>query len=550
MFRTSIYGCSTILILCVAAAVHAEQQVTMQSGATIVGEVSMEGTDLTIDVAGAKIRVPMKDVATVTSVANDKSSQSQRLLMKGLEAQLLYGGEEQDLGLLAEAHRMAPDDARIAFWYARSLVNAGNGIGANQVFEPRREAILAVYPGIADRLANQIAERLAFEKLPSELVARLDQIATAAEQARPVDSQMTSYAAYFRLVDQADEPIDRSAFRVSGPGDSVNLESFANGYYLYTFNRRNGFESNPCQLEMIKPDLVSDMVEFNGSFQGAENVGVLRVKRLNDTDRRPVVVSISDPAGKPLAGARVAITVIGRAGSHEGSPPVTTTAEGTAQLKLFPNDYICQITLENYAPYSQRIVVAADEKQAVEIDAKLYRAISATIKAVWQAKSVMHPGMPQFQDGAVTSGEFEQRIGPNEPGGIPRGPFGRNWVQLVQVGDEVKLQFMDQMNFPQAEAPWVGRWKRTTDKASEDPENSEDDADVFDMLELAQLNEIKNEIQLERANLGGLPGRGGPMVLPVEAGDIYLGKLSSQDPQSGRPAVIEFKILATELTRP
>src|SRR3989304_2417985 len=466
MCRTMILGSLTLAIGCFVTSVYAEQQVKLQSGAMLVGNVSMEGANLVVDVEGAKIEVPFKDVASVTPATTDDAKQADQLLLRGLESHILSKGEHEELSLLAEAFRLAPEDPHVAFWYAPSQVNAGHGKGASEVFEPRRGRIVAAYPGFADRLASQIEERLAVEELPSALVTRLDQIAAAAKYARPIESEMTTYAAYFQLVDQSDEPIEQSAFRVNCSGQDENLESFADGYYLYTFGRGRGYGRSPCRLEVIQPELVSDVVEFNGAAQGAENVGVLRVKRLNDADRRPVVVNVVDPEGKPLSSATVTPSVISRSGGRTDVPPVTTTADGTAKLNLFPNEYSCQVAMPDYSPGSQRILVPADEKQAVTFDVKLFRAISATIKVVWRSKSLIQPGMPQFQNDAVTSGEFEQQVGPNGTAGIVNGRFGPPWVRLVQNGDKVQLQFTEQMNFPQAGLSWVGRWKRDAEKAS------------------------------------------------------------------------------------
>ena len=210
---------------------------------------------------------------------------------------------------------------------------------------------------------------------------------------------------------------------------------------------------------MVHPALVGEAVEFRGGAQGAEDLGVLRVKRLSDADRRPVVVNVVDPEGKPLSGATVAFTVIGRSGSPESNPPVNTTADGKAKLNLFPNDYHCQVTRKDFSTFTQRIVVSPDKDKLTEVEAKLFPAITASIKVATRSKVIAHPGMPQFQGDAVTIGEFEQQIGPNA--NAPRvGPFGNNWVRLVQEGNAVQLQFFEQMNFPPGttDASWVGRW--------------------------------------------------------------------------------------------
>lgn len=543
-------GCLAVVCYCLAAPARGQQQVTLQSGTTLVGNASLDGPNMVVDVEGAKIAIPFKEVASVTAITESKAQQAEHLLVQGLETQILSDGEQKDLSRLAAAYRLTPEDPQVAFWYAYGLLDSGYGKAANDVFEPHRKAITAAYPGIADRLAGQIEGRVKLESLPAPLLKRLDEIEAASQRVGAVPAESVQYAAYFRLLDQSDEPVEESAFRVSGSGENQNLESFADGYYLFTVNRRNGFGDFPCRLEFVKPELVGDNISFRGGTHGAENVGVIRVKKLSDAERQSVDVHVVDREGKPLASAAIHFHAIRANGSQVGAPPVTTLADGTAKLRLFPGDYTYQVTLPGYAPLSEKLVVPAQQKQAVALDVKLFRAISAAIKVKWQSKPMLQPGMPQVRNDAVTSGEFELQIGPDSPNGMAPGPFAPRWVRLVQVDESVQLQFINEMNFPQPVNSWVGRWKYAADEANQHGENPEDDAEVFDMLDLGQLNSIKEQLQLETTILNGPQPRGGPVSLPLEAGDIYLGKLSSHDPQMGRPASVEFKILATKLKQP
>lgn len=538
-------------LLWLAAAACGEQQVKLQSGATLVGDISVQGSDLVVDVDGAKIRVPFQDVVMVTPVGSDAPNDAERLLLKAIEAQVLADGEKSEFGLFAEAYRLAPDNPRVAFWYARSLVSAGYGKGASEVFEPRRQAIVAAYPGIADQLAKQIEERVALEKLPAALVKRLDEIARVAEHAGTIQSEMTAYAAYFRLVDQQDQPIERSAFRVNCSGENEELESFADGYYLYTFFRRDRFGNNPCRLQVARPGLVGKVFEFQGSSHGAENVGTLRVERMNDEDRRPVAVKVVDPQGNPLPGATVTFHPVNQMGNQGEPPQATTAAGGEAKAVLFPDKYNCQVSLKGYSPTAEMVSVAPDAETPAVVEVKLYRAITATIKVVWRAKMGVNPGMPQFGNDSVTTGEFEQHTG-RDGGGFQGGPFGPSWVRLVQTNDKMQLQFYEQpMGFPQpAESSWVGRLKDVAEDSNEDKLDAKAVAELFDVLALAELDAIADEFKVRRTKFGGMPGPGGPTSVPLDTDDIYIGKINSRDPQTGRPATIAFKILATELYRP
>ena len=131
-----------------------------------------------------------------------------------------------------------------------------------------------------------------------------------------------------------------------------------------------------------------------------EDVGIFGVKRLTDEDRKSVVARVVDPEGKPLAGeATVAFTAANQMESQEGIPPATTNADGEAKIVIFPNDYSCQVSLKNYNPISQQIVVPLDTEEPIEAEAKLYRAISAAIKVEWgSVKLNVHPGMPEVPE--------------------------------------------------------------------------------------------------------------------------------------------------------
>lgn len=550
--RIPLVAALGLTAFCLATGLQAEQQVTLQSGAKLTGVVSMEGADLVVDVAGAQIKVPFKDVASVTSAQAGDSDNASMLLLKALEARALAPGKRDDFGLFAEAFRLAPEDPHVAFWYARSLVAAGYGKGAHDVFAPRKEAIAAAFPGAVDRLQDQITARLELEKLPSALVQRIDQIAESAALVDSITAESLSYYGYFRLVDQNDEPIEKSAFRVHCHGENENLESYADGYHLFTYAQRRNFGNNACRLEVAQPGLLSETFEFQGSPRGAKCVGNFQVKRLTDADRREVVVRVVDPDGKPLPGATVGFTPVSQFGRSEGIRPATTAAEGDAKLTLYPNNYQCQVSLKDFNSVSRMVVVAADGAPQDQIEFKLYSAIRATIRVVWRARMINQPGMPQFGNEAVMTGEFEQQAGGAAPV-FRGGPFGPHCIRLVQTEDDMQLQFTEHMRFPNAAgASWVGRLESHESESSEDAKQAFDvkvAAELFNVLGLTELDSIVEEFKIKRTNLGMMPGAGGPVSLPVEAGDIFVGRMQSHDPQTGRPALVEFKILATELSR-
>ena len=58
-------------------------------------------------------------------------------------------------------------------------MDAGYGNAANEVFAPKREAIAKAYPGMADQLVARIKRRAEMEKMPLELVKRIDELNAA-----------------------------------------------------------------------------------------------------------------------------------------------------------------------------------------------------------------------------------------------------------------------------------------------------------------------------------------------------------------------------------
>jgi hypothetical protein len=71
--RHFLFG-TVVAIGCLTAAALGEQQVKLQSGTTLVGDVTMNGATLVVDVDGAKIEVPFKEVASVAPAANEAAA--------------------------------------------------------------------------------------------------------------------------------------------------------------------------------------------------------------------------------------------------------------------------------------------------------------------------------------------------------------------------------------------------------------------------------------------------------------------------------------------
>lgn len=540
--RSFLFAAATVASLCVISArqASAEQQVTLQSGAVIVGEVTVDGADLVIDVDGAEVRVPFKDVTLVASGDEHGVRQADRLLMRALEARLQYG-EGRDTGILAEAYRLAPDDARIAYWYARSLVEAGYGEGANDVFQEHRDAIAETYPGIAQQLAGQIRRRVQLESLPSRLVKRIDQIEHASGGVATND-EGDLHSAYFRLIDQHGEPVPPDAYRISVSGNREKTETFEDGYVLFTFLRRASYDAQPCRIDLQKSSYRAQQFEFHGATDGAADAGEFKAYRYGDADRVAALINVVGPDGKPLAG--VSVSASSSRGGDAGAEPQTTGDDGFANLELFPGEYSVRGARSGYNSAADQLAIRANQTPD-PMTLTLHRLVGGAARVEWRMRIVGYPGQPAPGGEAVASGEAELSTAGESPG-----PYGPNlpWVRFAQRGDQLQLHFMSQPYYPNATAEdFVGLLQ--TDEGDDDATGGASPEDRFQAINLEKLDDLKPQVDVRSADPRRTRGR--PVTeLDVNENAIYVGRISSRDPQRGQPAVFEFKVLVTEVARP
>ncbi len=562
MLRTILSLLLVLLaILGVPLNAAAEQQVVLQSGAVLVGQLTMDGENLVLEVDGAKLQVPLSSVVTVALVKANSGNQAQGLLLKGLEAQLLFDGDKRALGLLAEAYRVAPEDGGVAFWYARSLVMAGFGKAANEVLQSRREAIALAYPVMVDKLATQIEKRLVLEKLPAALIKRIDQIEASASRGASPNAESDFYATYFQLIDQNSKPIAKSAFRVQGNGgQNESLESFADGYHLYTFNRRRSYNSQPCRVEISQAELAKESFEFPGARNGVENAGVFTVRRFTEEDHRKVSVLVVDPQGKPLADAVVTFSPNRSSRRTAKTPPVKTDDTGHASASLYPGHYNCTVTSKGYTRGTKQLEVLHEKKDPLSIEIKIYHALEATVKVAWRLRSIQLPRGGDHPAEAIVHGETELHTGSGGPSIPHNNRYGVvHWLRLTQIKDRMQLSFYEQHTghpfVAGLDSVWFGRLENvvkasegTNKDAKEDTATSA--AEEFEAINLESLDELKSKATLPSPNLGRVPHSQPAAVVPAEKGAIYLGRIVTRNPQTGQPALVEFKVLVVEASDP
>ena len=114
MFR-HVCMLSIVLNLLLLPGVEAAQQVTLNSGTRIIGEVELQGQTVAIKIDDRELTVPLSDVDLIAPVDTTAGLRSPgQLLLIALESRIHHGSNEGLVGLLAEAQRQAPEDARIA----------------------------------------------------------------------------------------------------------------------------------------------------------------------------------------------------------------------------------------------------------------------------------------------------------------------------------------------------------------------------------------------------------------------------------------------------
>jgi len=242
----------------------ADVEVTLKSGASLVGKVKIDGGDAIVTVDDSELRVPLAEIDTITAAEAGPERQAHRLLLTALQARMTKDGSTEVIGLLAEAARLAPEDPHIAYWYATSLADAGYGQAASDILTKQRDSIAKAYPGMIDLLAARIKRRVEMEKMPPALIERFDALnSEMAKQSATADQRQM--AVLFRLVDQDEIPIEKTDFQIQCNGHDENLEPYDDGFFVYMYKQHRGNNDQPCHLEIMRPGLEAKSFDFSGS---------------------------------------------------------------------------------------------------------------------------------------------------------------------------------------------------------------------------------------------------------------------------------------------
>jgi hypothetical protein len=526
----------------VATPLLAEQQVTLKSGAMLVGDVSFDGDAIVVKIDGAASRFALDSVASVAPLAFDQGQQARRLLLNALEIRLGGGGPKEAVGLLAEAARLSPDDPQIAFWYASTLVDAGSGRAASRTFEEHREAIEAAFPDRVAKLAERIKFRMMVEMLPPDLLARIDGLNEAAA-VQPLNATVRPMAVVFRVLDQYKDPVEQAAVEIGASANDERLEQFADGYYLFTFVRNRGDSDAPCRLAINFYGLQRADYEFRAGAERVAVAGEYVVHRYVEVDKRPLRVSAADHSGAHLAGVLVELRPSSRV--PEGANlklTATTDDDGKAEFVVFPGNYGYSASKVGFNGDAGNVEVNADESQDSAQQLVLYRSIPGKFRVAWRTTPI-YPGAEP------SSGDVTIDAGGSGPLGNPGFQGLSSWLRPVQNQEELTLQVTIMQYGPPIGlgrgAPWIKKYE-VDDSASPD-ERVGLAKDAFEAVDLKNVDDLGNDYEKVEGSNIGMPYNNSTFRLPVKLGAVYVGSITGRDARTGQPCQLDFKVLVEQV---
>ncbi|WP_197525811.1 carboxypeptidase-like regulatory domain-containing protein [Pseudobythopirellula maris] len=485
----------------------AEQRVTLQSGAVIEGDVRFDGDRILVTVGGAELPAPLAEVVSVRAAEGGELAEHQRLVLRGLEAELLQG-RGAGLGLLKEAHRLAPDDPGAAFWCAWSLVKAGQGAAAHSIVDPHRERVLEAYPGEARRLFDAIEKRQELESLPALLLRRLDELNRQIDGTSSLLAENQLHAAYFQLVDQNGTPVGETPFRIRSRGSNASLEAYPEGYYLHTEQRRNRVSGGgPSQLELTSTAYRASELAFSTSPNAVIDAGVLKVFRHSVADKREVLVRVVGPDGAPLAGASVVARSTGVKRDARSAEPKRTDTGGECTLSLYPGPHQVTASLRGHTQSGHELGVSSETKPRA-IVLTLHPLIAARATVEWISTKNSDPNgfsLEGMQKGSILA----------YTGGSDARSRVACGISFEQKDDQMNLKFGDDnWEYHGFAVQWIAQQADSSKIA-------------FEEIALDDLERQAEDFG-ERSTPGPPPfGVRNRVWREVKAGDVYVGKLLS-----------------------
>ncbi len=519
------------LVVSLASVATAQQQVTLKSGAIVVGDVKFDNGAVLINLDGTETRIPFTEIDTVASASFSKRQQAQQLLLRGLESRLNGSTPKDTVVLLLEASQLDPENPHIAYWLATNLLEAGYGKIARKKYENLREAVDEAYPDGASRLASAIEHRVAIEALDPKLVARIDAFNANPGAPDPDNPHMKRMAAVVRVLDQHQDPIDQSAIRVEGNGGEERLEQFADGYFFYSALNGNDEEEQDCNLIVSQNGLQQTRRSFRVSSLEASVALEIAVHRFADSDKRPARILVQDADGEPLAGIRVQL----QPNQSGGSEPLvaTTDDKGVASFTAFPGAYVMNAAGEGFNPFRDQILIDEQDPEGAEEELVLYPALAGSIRLEWRSKS--------WQGGGeTTSGSTTLNPSVLDAGGY----FGDSIASSFRLGqalDKLVLQITRYNYGPPTGAGAAVKRLKSSDAASGE-EHQRRAEKVFKELDLATFDQLGEEYEAAPID-GGAPNGQSAVRIPLRPGDVLVGRTTGRDMRTGQPLEVTYKAL-------
>jgi hypothetical protein len=525
------------LIACIHDA-SADELVTLKSGTTLSGKVSVEGDRVTIKLADSDINVSMSEVKSIGAATSNHDESAQRLLVIALESRLHNSTAEGLVGLLAEAYRKDANDSRIAYWYATCLAEAGFIDAAEKIFNAHRKEIELNYPGIADRLSNQILQGRELGKLPLKLRDKINQLNAAAKLPK-VGKQAVPSAVWFRIQDSDGNALSRNNFHIECNASQQQLEPFDNNYFLFMFTPYND-NSSPldCRLHVNGLNFKPTKFEFSTSMEHVVGVGEFVVERFKEEDQVQLTVEVVDPKTKPVREAMVMLRTNNQRGGQEGMGK-NTNEDGKVVIDAYPLEYSYNIGAAGYQNASGTWQVTNREGDDNSKRVLLYPNITAKIRLAWKSTTTDH-NLQTDHANMLGSGESELLF----ENGRTAGNFGSQRLQFLQFfQSDDKLLLSDQNGFFVNEGGARSRgWIRKV------ANTSEDSTDVFEKLDLGKLQELKSKFEVPQTVTSRASRRSGVRGVQLKPEEIYAGMINYPDQQTGQISPLAFKFLVEDLS--
>jgi len=534
----------------------------------------MAGEKVTIDVDGAAIVVQFREIAVIKPTHDEQSnyapapyvpaaplsrpanlsstpaSKPESLLRQALESRLLNDyatSRKGDTALFRIAYENNSTNPATAYWYARALIDNGEGAAASKVLEAHRKVIAATYSGQINRLDERIRHRVSLESLPARLVARIDKLIATGNLGTTSRRDRVPCYAVFRIQDQHGVRLSQSDFRIRCSGSEENLADFDDGYFLFTYERYRSSNSSPNKIEITTTGIKPKVIDFTGlSLDRSTKVEEYQVKRLNEADKLNVAAIVNDADGKPIKGATFRVQPQVSSGSSSQYPSSTTDVDGKASVEVFPGKYTATASAKGYvyARKSYELDASNDDKPLKFV---LQKAILAKLRVAWKTTNVVGDSQETTSESVVTL---------NGATNSYRHDQQANWVTLRQVKDQPNLvinsQFQD--GHPSgAQATWIrdisANNQPPSEARGEQSPNDQENLPDFTKIKFADIAKMKDRFPASSTEPPYTRGNPQALSLQVEQGQTFVGQLNWRNRQNGQPTTITFKIFVDSVSR-